>query len=209
MEKTKSKVDLSTFKGARMFNSYVSDPQPAVCVTGKFDVTNIYKLKKKKHSFNAMMCYCIMQASQKVEGFHYYIDNGELYRYNNTKVRVVVNGSDGQLYYADFKYTNSFAQFENEYRKTLDYCYKNNCHKLDDSGAVIGTSAVIDYPFESFSLSVSPHFNFNYLLWGSFVKKFFKTTLNISLRFHHALVNGKTAAQFFNNLQHELKELKV
>ena len=56
MESIKVKVDLSTYKYARMYERFSKETDPTVCVTGAFNVTNLYKLKKKGYSFNAMLC---------------------------------------------------------------------------------------------------------------------------------------------------------
>ena len=204
----KIKVDLNTFEGAVMYNRFVKEPNPSVCVTGKFDITNLYK-HKNKHSLNAMLCYCILQTAQSIKEFHYSIKEDGLYYYKNVKTNAVVNGVDGQLYYADYKYFDNFVDFEKEYHRANEYCSKNCVHLQEDTGALISTSAIIGYPFESISLETATDFWDNFLLWGKFVKKWFKVTLNISLRFHHATIDGQRAAKFFNELQKQISEFKV
>ena len=126
----KVKVDPSEFKYATMYDRFISEKTPSLCATGKFDVTNIYKIYKKGHKFNALMCYCIMQAAQKVEVFHYSIKDDGLYYYENVKSNAVINGVDGQLYYVDYKYHDNFKDFEEEYIKANEYCSKNCCPKM-------------------------------------------------------------------------------
>ena len=209
MESIKVKVDLSTYKYARMYERFSKETDPTVCVTGAFNVTNLYKLKKKGYSFNAMLCYCIMQAAQNTEEFHYAIKEDGLYYYKNVKCNAVVNGIDGQLYYPDYKYFDNFKDFNEEYHKVNDYCINNCTHLQEDTGALISTSAIIGYPFTSISIGVSDTFWDNFMLWGKFQKKFGKVTLNISLRFNHATVDGQSSARFFNELQNQINKLKV
>ena len=209
MAENKTKVDLSTFEGKRMYERFAFEPDPSVCVTGCFDVTNLYKQKKKGHSFNAMLSYCILQAGQKIKEFHYSIKEDGLYYYNNVKINTVINGVDGQLYYIDHRYCEDFEQFEKEYVERNDYYGKTCEHFQEDTGALISTSAIIGYPFVSISCPISPAFWDNFMMWGQFVKKFNKVKLNISLRFNHATVDGQRAAMFFCELQNQIQALKT
>ena len=204
----KIKVDLSTFEGAIMYNRFVKEPNPCVNVTGRLDITNLYK-RKKKHSLNAMICYCIVQAAQNINVFHYSIKRDGLYYYKNVKTNAVVNGDDGQLYYADYKYFDNFKDFEQEYQMVNQYCAKNCTSFLEDTGCLIGTSAVIGYPFEVITSQNSTEFWDNFLSWGKFIKKWFKVTLCITLRFHHATIDGQHAAKFFNELQNQINNFKI
>lgn len=209
MQNIKQKVDLKKYIHAEMYNRFIKEPSPSVCVSGNFDITNIYKLKKKGHSLNALICFCVLQAAQKIDEMHYSIQEDGLYYYKNMKTNAVVNGKDGHLYYADYKYFDSFNDFETEYKKVNDFCYNNCTHFKEDTGSLIGTSAIVGYPFTSISLDVSPSFWDNFILWGKYESKFFKKTLNISFRFHHATVHGQCAAKFFNELQNQFNKLKI
>lgn len=205
----KEKIDLNTYENANRYNRFINEPSPSVCVSGNFDITNIYKQKLKGHKLNALLCYCVLQAAQNIKEFHYSIKEDGLYYYKNVKTNAVVNGIDGKLYYADYKYYDTFEEFEKEYDKINEYCYSKCTHYQEDTGALIGTSAIVGYPFTSISLDISPKFWDNFILWGKYVKKLFKTTLNISLRFHHATIDGQRAAQFFNELQKQFNTLKT
>lgn len=209
MKKNKIKVNLKNYKNKNMYERFIKEPSPSVCVTGSFDITNLYKLKKKGHSLNALLCYCILQSAQNIEEFHYSIKEDGLYYYENVKTNAVIKGIDGQLYYADYKYFDNFLDFEKEYLRVNEYCSNSCTHLSEDTGALIGTSAVISYPFTSFSLDISPSFWDNFVMWGKSTKKCFKHYLNISLRFHHATIDGQTAGKFFNELQTIIKNLKL
>ena len=204
----KVKVDLNKFPARAMFERFSKEPMPSVCVTGVVDITRLYKLKKK-HSLNAMLCFATMQAAERVKEFHYSIKEDGLYEYEHMKSNAVVKGSDGQLYYADYKYSNSFIEFEKEYQRVNKYCYDNNCNYEEDTGALISTSAVVGYPFICASLGISPTFWDNFLVWGRYEKHLFKVTLNMSLRFHHATIDGEHAGMFYRELQNILKNFRI
>ena len=209
MEYGKRKVDLKEYEYAEMYERFIKEPAPSVSVTGNFDITNVYKQKQKGHSLNALLCYCVLQAAQKVDEFHYSIKEDGLYYYDYVKTNAVVNGKNGQLYYADYKYFDNFKDFEEEYKKITKYCEENCTHFSEDTGALVSTSAIPGFPFTSFSLGISITFWDHFIMWGKYEKKGFKKKLNISLRFHHATIDGQRAAKFFNELQNEFKKIKV
>lgn len=206
--KNKQKVDLEKFSGAKMYNRFIKEKTPSVCVTGCFDITNLMKYKKE-HKLNAMLCFCVLHAAQNVDAFHYSIKEDGLYYYKNAKVNAVINGDDGELYYVDYKYYKHFKNFEEEYNRVNEYCSKNCVHFSEDTGALIATSAVINYPFKSFSLGLSDTFWDNFLMWGKYVNENEKAKLSITLRFHHALIDGQRAGMFFNELQKQFDEFKI
>ncbi|MBE7082853.1 MAG: hypothetical protein E7378_04200 [Clostridiales bacterium] len=209
MSQLKFKVDIKDFEHPDMYKRFIKEPSPSVCVTGNFNITKIMKQKRKGHSLNALLCFCVLQAAQKVKEFHYSIKEDGLYYYTNVKTNGVINGKDNQLYFVDYKYFQSFKDFEIEYKRANKYCYENCVNLQEDSGALIGTSAVPGFPFTSVSLDISPTFWDNFLVWGKYQKRFFKTTLDISLRFHHATIDGQHAAMFFNELQKQFNTINV
>ena len=203
------KVDLNTYNKKAMYEMFINEVSPSVCVTGKLDITNVWKQKKKGHSLNCIICYCIMHAAQNIEDFHYSIKEDGLYYYDNMKTNAVVRTKDGQLHYADYKFFDNFTEFEAEYKRVNKYCYETCESFVEDTGSQIATSAIIDFPFTSISIDVSSDFWDNFVLWGKYESKLFKKTLNLSLRFHHATIDGQTAAKFFNELQRQFNKIKL
>lgn len=206
----KRKVDPDKeFYLPEMYKRFTKESNPSVCVTGKFNISNLIKYKKKGYKLNAMLCYCILQSAQKIKAFHYSIKEDGLYYYENVKTNSVVFGNDGNHYYPDYFYCDNFKDFYKQYNENNEYCITNCTHLSKDIGSLIGTSAIVNFPFESFSIGISEKFWDNFLLWGKYVKKGLNTYLNISLRFHHALLDGRTAGEFFNSFQKEIKNFKI
>jgi len=207
-KKVNIEKDLS-FTRQRSYKRFTKEQNPCFCVSGRFDVTNLIKQKKKGHSFNALLCYCVLLAGEKVNEFHYQIKEDGLYYFDHCKINVIVNSDNGSLYWGDVGYYDNFEDFEKEYFRVCKYCKENNNHYFIDNGSLIATSAMIGFPFTSITCTKSDSFWDNFVMWGQFEKKLFKTHLNISLRFHHALVDGQQAAQYFATLQDEIKNLKT
>ncbi len=194
----------------RMYERFIKETNPCVNVSGNFDITHLYRLKKKGHSLNALICYSVLMAAEKIDEFHYRIgEDGNLYYYEHCKTNAVIKGDDNGLYYADYKFFDNFLDFEKQYKKINEIC-KTKCeHFSEDNGSLIATSAIINYPFTSISLEQSNTFWDNFVLWGSFEKKLLKVKLNMSLRFHHALIDGEHAGMFFKLLQHIMNTLTI
>lgn len=204
----KQKVDIEKHKYARMFKRFVGQTNPCISVSGCFDITNLYNLRKK-HKLNAMLCYCIQEAAQNIDEFHYIIDeNHDLWYYKNVKTNSVVKGIDGMLYWPDYKYCKKFKDFEKEYETKTQYSIKNCSHVKEDIGALVSTSAIVNYPFTSFNICKSDDFWDNFLTWGAYIVDGNKVKLYISLRFHHATIDGEHAGMFFNELQKQFDKFK-
>jgi len=99
--------------------------------------------------------------------------------------------------------------FEKEYERVNKYCYENCESFREDTGSLISTSALIGYPFKSISCEVATDFWDNFLMWGKYEKHGRKVTLNISLRFHHATIDGQRAAMFYSELQKQIDNIKI
>jgi chloramphenicol O-acetyltransferase type A len=206
---SKIKVNIDEYKYKDMYLRFTNETNPGVCVSGTFDVSNLIKQKKKGHSLNALICYSVLKAGEAISEFHYSIKEDGLYYYDHVKVNAVFKGKDDSLCYGSIKYFETFGEFEKEYWRVKEYCYENMCHYDEDVGAMLSTSAVVNFPFDSFSLSISDTFWDNFLMWGRCVKKFMKTELKMTLRFHHATLDGEHVGMFFNELQKQMKNLKV
>ena len=207
--KTKTLVDIKKYKYKDMFERFIKEQNPAMCVSGCFDVTNIYS-HKNRYRFNAMMCYCVAKAAQSVEEMHYSIGaDKKLYYHSDVKINFGVKAKDGIPYWGDVVYTDSFVDFAKEYDRVREYCYLNCKYYQVDNGALISTSAVTNFPFTSFSIANSDIFWDSFLLWGRYYEENNRVKLNITLRFHHAIIDMECAGNFFNALQKQFDDFYV
>lgn len=203
------KVDVESYARSRNYKRFLNEPNNGVSVTGKFDVTNLYKLTKRGHKFNCLMLYCLQQAGQSIDEFHYAIKNGELYYCDDVTTDCIVKGKDNNLYSVTFCNKSNFVEFENNY-KLITAQGINNCTDMWlDEGSCLTTSAVVNFPFVSFAVDSFQDFKEHFFTWGAYTKKFFKVYLNVSMRFNHALADGEHVCKLFNALQREISQLKI
>lgn len=191
-----------------MYLRFLNETQNTICVSGEFDITKIFKYSKKGYKLNSILLYCIQQAANQIEDFHYKIKNNELFYSENILTCSVAKGKDGLLYYITYPYQKDYLDFQKKYKEINDSAYNNCKHYWIDEGAKLSTSAMIGFPFLSISSDVQSDYSNHYLLWGSYKKSFFKVKLNISFKFHHSLLDGEMAVDFFNKLQDEFDNFK-
>lgn len=202
-------IKLNDFKFCNRVKRFKVSPNPYFTATSKINVTKLVKLKKH-HKFNAMLCYCIQQAGQKIEGCHYdFYDENNIVYYENVYVNWVIVNDKGLHSYVGIPHEDNFEKFEKEYINASNK-FKINCqHNFIDNQSLLSTSAVINREFESFSCGYSPDFIKNFIIWGKYERRFRKAFLNISFRFHHSFFDGQNVGNFFNILQNEINNLKI
>lgn len=80
--------------------------------------------------------------------------------------------------------------------------------KLEDA-MVVGTSAMIGTELDCIVNQYTDLFCNPMLMWGSYHRGFFRTTLPISFQFHHVQMDGGEAAGFLELLQAIMKITKL
>ena len=111
------KVVLDNYKRKDIYQRFLHDTHNSVCVSGEFDITKLFRYSKKGFKLNSMLLYCIQQAANKIEDFHYKIKNNELFYSENVLTCSVAKGKDGLLYYITYPYQNNYSTFQKQYKE--------------------------------------------------------------------------------------------
>ena len=191
---------------AEAFSMWMSSPQPMVTVVMTFDVSRLRKASRKTGiKFNVLLCWCICKAASSIEEFYLLPEPGHLYRYDKLAVNVIVQNAKGGITLCDVPYSEDIRQFNADYlqitRQAARTCQSTS---LEDA-MIIGTSALPQTELDMIVNQYSGRWNNPFLAWGKYRKGWFKTTLPISMQFHHAQMDGIQACRFLNNLQEEIK----
>lgn len=105
-------------------------------------------------------------------------------------VNTIVANSHGEVSSCDIPFDNDFYSFNNEYlritQRVVETCEN---HDIADR-MVIGTSALVKYEKDGAVGMYSGVFNNPFLIWGSYRKTWLKTSLTISIQFHHTQMDG-------------------
>ena len=195
---------------AQAFELWMKSPMPMVTLIKTFDVTRIYNISRRHGlKFNMLLCWCIGKAASSIDEFYLLPEKGCLYRYDRLAVNVIVDNIRGGINNCDIPYSDSLEQFVHDY-DTLTKETQASCKDITDEDAVIiGTSAVIGTELDAIVNQYTGIFNNPFLAWGRYRHHWFKTTLTISMQFHHAQMDGREATRFLETLQKAIRELSV
>ncbi len=81
----------------------------------------------------------------------------------------------------------------------------DGCTQPNGDLMVIGTSTIVDTELDAAVGMYSGIFNNPFLIWGRYRRRLFKTTLTVSLQFHHTQMDGAHAGRFLFLLQKGIK----
>ena len=193
---------------AEAFSMWMSSPQPMVTLVKTIDVGHLRKVSRKTGiKFTVLLCWCICKAASSIEEFYLLPVPGHLYRFDKLAVNVIVVNEKGGITLCDVPYSEDIKQFYSDYLEVTSQAAKTcKSTSLEDS-MIIGTSALPHTELDCIVNQYSGRWNNPFLAWGKYRKGLFKTTLPISLQFHHAQMDGMQACRFLNNLQNEINRL--
>ena len=187
---------------------WMSSPQPMVTVVKTFDVSRLRKASRKTGiKFNVLLCWCICKAASSIEEFYLLPEPGHLYRYDKLAVNVVVLNDKGGITLCDVPYSEDIRQFNADYLEVTSQAAKTCQGTSLEDAMIIGTSALPHTELDVIVNQYSGRWNNPFLAWAKYRKGLFKTTLPISLQFHHAQMDGIQVCRFLDNLQHEIKRI--
>jgi chloramphenicol O-acetyltransferase type A len=193
---------------AEAFSMWMSSPMPMVTLVKTLDVSRLVKVcKKSGMRFTSLICWCIGKAANQVEEFYTLPINGKLYRYDKLAINVIVENSRGGINSCDIPFSDDLQQFNRDYQ-ILTAQVANECKStfLEDH-MVIGTSAMIQTELDCIVNQYTDQFCNPMVMWGKYHKGLFKTTLPVSLQFHHVQMDGGHAAKFLQCLQNEINKV--
>ena len=193
---------------AEAFSMWMSSPQPMVTVVKTFEVGRLRKISRKTGiKFNVLLCWCICKAASSIEELFLLPVPGHLYRYDKLAVNVIVQNEKGGITLCDVPYSEDIRQFNADYMRVTSLAAKTCEGTSLEDAMIIGTSALPCTELDVIVNQYSGRWNNPFLAWGKYRKGFFRTTLPISLQFHHAQMDGMQAGRFLNNLQEEINKV--
>ena len=190
---------------ANAFSMWMSSPVPMVTLVKTFDVTRLVKVSKKSGvKFNVLMCWCIGRAAKDIKEFYLLPEQGKLFQFDRLAINVIVENTKGDINSCDIPYSDDLQQFNGDYlRLTAQAASECKSTFLEDH-MIIGTSTLVQTEIDCIVNQYSGKFNNPFLAWARYRKGWFKTTLPVSLQFHHVQMDGGQAACFLEKLQKEI-----
>lgn len=193
---------------AYAFEMWMKAPMPMVTFFKTLNVSNLRKVsRKRKMRFNMLMLWCIGRAACQVKEFYMLPVGDRLVRYDSIAVNTIVANKMGEVSSCDVPFNDDLSCFNEDYlRLTRQVAESCENHDIADS-MVVGTSALAQYEIDGAVGMYSGVFNNPFMIWGSYRKHLFKTTLTVSFQFHHTQMDGAHAARFLDLLQKEIDSL--
>lgn len=204
----KTEINPQETSRAEAFAMWMSSPMPMVTLTKTFNVSNLLKVGKRRNAkFNALLCWCIGKAAYNIEEFFLLPEQGKLYKYDRIAVNVIVPNCNGGINSCDIPFSENFDVFYDHYSFLTSQASKECKSSFLDEYMIIGTSAMIQTELDCIVNQYTEKFSNPMIMWGKYRKHWNKTTLPISLQFHHSQMDGAHAARFLDILQQEIVNL--
>lgn len=193
------------------YKLWMKAPNPMVTFFKTLDVTNLIKLSNKSHmKFNMLLDYCIGNAAVNVKEFYILPVGDKLMQYDTIAVNTIVKNKAGEISSCDILYVEDLDVFNEQYLKYTNQVAENcQDRDLSNDSMVIGTSAIIDTEIDGAVGMNSGIFNNPFIIWGRYKKKWFRYYLTLSFQFHHTQMDGAHAGRFLENLQKDIKSLRI
>ena len=192
---------------AEAFELWMSSPMPMVTLTKTFDVSRILKTSRKRGwKFNMILCWAIGRAASKTRDLLLLPEKDSdsswrLMQYDSIAINVIVENKKGGINSCDIQYSDDIQKFNKDYlRLTSEAAAECKSSSIEDA-MVVGTSAMIGTELDCIVNQYTDLFCDPMLMWGSYRRGFFRTTLPISFQFHHVQMDGSHAARFLELLQ--------
>lgn len=124
-------------------------------------------------------------------------------------MNTIVKNKTGEVSSCDVPFSADLAQFNADYLR-LTHEVAESCENHDLPGSmVIGTSAIVDTEIDGAVGMNSGIFNNPFIIWGKYHKGLFRTTLKLSLQFHHTQMDGAHAGRFLERLQEHMNRINT
>ena len=205
----KTEIQPQESSRAEAFRLWMSSPMPMVTLVKTLDVGRLVKYHRKSGiKFTVLLCWCIGKAASEIEEFYLLPTEGKLFRYDRLAINVIVENCKGGINSCDIPFSDDLQQFNRDYLSMTAQTAKECKSTTLEDYMIIGTSAIVQTELDCIVNQYSGIFNNPFLAWSKYRKRLFKTTLPVSLQFHHAQMDGSHAARFLNGLQKEIDKLK-
>ena len=204
----KTEVNPQETNRAEAFQLWMSSPVPMVTLVKTINVSRLRKISRKTHiKFTVLLCWCIGKAASSIPEFFLLPEPGHLYRFDKLAVNVIVRNDKGGITLCDVPYSEELKQFNADYINVTSQAAKTCKSTSVEDAMIIGTSALPYTELDCIVNQYSGRWNNPFIAWGRYRKHLFKTTLPVSLQFHHVQMDGQQACLFLNNLQDEINRL--
>ncbi len=201
------KVDMNTYPRKAHFDYFRAMGYPYVGLTSNVDITQVVgKARERGHSSFLYLLYAAGNAANSVKEFRQRIDGDGIVEYEFCRTSHTVMKTDGTYAYCEADPTLGFERFMEETAR--------NQEKVLASGGLEEESD----PNSLFFISCLPWVSYTSLIqpvpfpadsnpritWGKYFTEEGRLMLPVSVLAHHALIDGRQIADFYESLSQGL-----
>ena len=198
----KQQINPEETKRAFAFEMWLNAPMPMVTLVKTMDVSRLARFSRKSGvKFNTLMCWCIGKAATETEELYLLPEGGQLFRYDQIAINVVVRNRKGGINSCDIPFSADLQQFNRDYLELTTKVAEECQSSFLDGYMIVGTSAMIQTELDCVVNQYTDKFLNPMVMWGKYRKSWFKTLLPVSFQFHHVQMDGGDAARFLERLQ--------
>ena len=203
----KQEINPKETSRAQAFNMWMKSPMPMVTFVKTLDVSRLVKASMRTGiKFNILMCWCIGKAAKDIKEFYLLVEQGKLFQFDKLAINIIVDNCKGGISTCDVPYSDDLQQFNADYLRITQQTATTCRHITLEDYMIIGTSTLVQTEVDCVINQYSGIFNNPFLVWGRYHKGWFKTTLPVSLQYHHVQMDGGQAATFLQRLQDEIEK---
>ena len=204
-------LDMETYKRKDHFAYFESLAYPYVGVTAHVDITKLLtRIKEQKLPFFLTVCYCVAKAAGAVPEFRQRILDHRIIEFDSCRTSHTVALEDGTYCYCTLDGKLPFEEY-------IPYAVKEQELAKERRSIEEEKTATYDLLF----LSTVPWISYTALIqpvpvpadsnprisWGKYFTQGEQVLLPLSVLCHHGLVDGVHIAEFYKNLDEQIRML--
>lgn len=204
-------LDMETYKRRNHFEYFNSLSYPYVGLTVNVDVTNFLGIiKTKQLPFFLTFCYCVSRAANGVKEFRQRIQNGRIIEFERCQTSHTVALEDGTYCYCTLDHNMSFEEYITYAVREQEEARQRGSIQEEES-EVLDKIFISTLPWISYTDFVQPvpipADSNPRITWGKYFTQEEKVLIPVSVLCHHALVDGRHIADFYQLLSQELERI--
>ena len=204
-------IDMNTYKRKDHFEYFRSLAYPYVGVTVDVDITSFLKtIQEKKYPFFLSFLWCVNQACNEIPQFRQRIVNDSIVEYEYCHTSHTVSKEDETYAYCTLDARMSLDEFIQRSLPIHNQAKEegNIEESAEEAQSLIFISTL---PWISYSSLIQPvpipADSNPRVTWGKYKEEKGKILMPVSTLCHHALVDGKHLADFYQALENKLNEI--
>jgi chloramphenicol O-acetyltransferase type A len=204
------RIDFEHYTRKKHFDYFKNMGYPYVGVTCNVDITDfISTIKTKALPFFLSFLWCVAQAANAEPEFRQRIVNDGIIEFKNCKTSHTVAKSDGTYCYCCLNCNLPYNEFI-PYAQCKQNIAKSNGDITENEEDSISLLFISTVPWISYSSLVQPvpfpADSNPRITWGRYYEQNGRVILPVSILCHHALVDGRHIAKFYDHLNSILQK---